>query len=333
MIRFGIAGFGLHGDKRLMPGFAKAQRCRVTAIARRDLGKAKATAERYSLPHVFTSTEELARCPEVDAVLVASPNSLHLPDVLAALGAGKPVLVEKPMAMNADECVRMIGASRERKLKLGVAQIFRFEESTRRMREIVESGALGPLVYARVEFTFPGRGHVRSWISNAAVAGGGPIADVGVHCIDTLRFIVADEVTAVSAFTQSDEESRDVEATGVVNLQFTSGALAAVLVSFRGAYRTPIAIVGEAAGLTANDALNVEHPDTIELKRADGSVIREEVNNQLAYANQVDAFADWLTDDKPFPAPGAEGLRNQLILDAAYRSARSGTVEKIIGNV
>ena len=333
MIRFGIAGFGLHGDKRLMPGFAKASRCRVTAISRRDPAKAKATAETYGLSHAFTSTQELGRCPDVDAVLVASPNSLHLPDTLAALEAGKPVLVEKPMAVNADECVRMIGASQQRKLRLGVAQIFRFEESTRRMREHVLNGSLGPVVYARAEFSFPGRGHVRSWISNAAVAGGGPIADVGVHCIDTLRFILADEVAAVSAFTHADEESRDVEATGVVNLQFNSGVLASVLVSFRGAYRTPISIVGEAAGLTANDALTVERPVTIELKRADGSVTREEVNNALAYANQVDAFADWLTDDKPFPAPGAEGLRNQLILDAAYRSAKSGTVEKIIGNV
>lgn len=333
MTRFGIAGFGLHGDKRLMPGFARASRCRVTAISRRDPAKAKATAARYGIAHAFTSTRELASCPEVDAVLIASPNALHLPDALTALEAGKPVLVEKPMAMTADECVRMIGASQERKLKLGVAQIFRFEESTRRMREHVVEGHLGPVVYARAEFTFPGRGHVRSWMNNAAVAGGGPIADVGVHCIDTLRYILADEVTAVSAFTQSDEESRDVEATGIVNLHFTSGALASVLVSFRGAYRTPLAIVGEAAGLTANDALTVERPVMIELRRADNSVTREEVSNELAYANQVDAFADWLTDDKPFPAAGAEGLRNQLILDAAYRSAKTGTAEKIIGNV
>lgn len=333
MIRFGIAGFGLHGVKRLMPGFAKASRCLVTAISRRDAAKAQASAAQYGIPHAFASVDELARCPDVDAVFVASPNSLHLPDTLACLKHGKPVLLEKPMGMNAGECRQMIDAAHAANLKLGVAQVFRFEDSTRRMRELIRSGALGPLVYARAEFSFPGRGHVRSWISNAAVAGGGPIADVGVHCIDTLRFILGDEVTAVSAFTHSDEESRDVEATGVVNLEFTSGLLASVLVSFRGAYRTPIAIVGEAAGLTANDALTIEQPVTLELRRADGSVTREGVSNELAYANQVDSFADWLTDDKPFPAPGAEGLRNQLILDAAYRSARSGTVEKIIGNV
>jgi len=172
MIRFGIAGFGLHGVKRLMPGFAKASRCRVTAISRRDAAKAKASAAQYGIPHAFTSVDELARCPDVDAVFVASPNSLHLPDTLACLKAGKPVLLEKPMGMNAEECRQMIAAARAANLKLGVAQVFRFEESTRRMREHVASGILGPLVYARAEFSFPGRGHVRSWLNNAAEAFG-----------------------------------------------------------------------------------------------------------------------------------------------------------------
>lgn len=333
MIRFGIAGFGLHGVKQLMPGFAKASRCRVTAISRRDAAKAKASAAQYGIPHAFPSVDELARCPDVDAVFVASPNSLHLPDTLACLKAGKPVLLEKPMGMNAEECRQMIAAARAANLKLGVAQVFRFEESTRRMREHVSSGILGPLVYARAEFSFHGRGHVRSWLNNAAVAGGGPIADIGVHCIDTLRFILADEVESVSAFTRSDEESRDVEASGSVNLRFRSGVLAAVIVSYRGAYRTPISIVGESASISANDGLTVELPITIELSLADGSVTREQVNNELAYARQVDSFADWLTGGTPFPAPGEEGLRNQLVLDAAYRSARNGTVEKIIGEV
>ncbi len=71
MIRFGIVGFGLHGVRRLMPGFAKAARCTVTAISRRDLAKARASAAEYNLPHFFDSTEALCACPDVDAVLVA----------------------------------------------------------------------------------------------------------------------------------------------------------------------------------------------------------------------------------------------------------------------
>src|SRR5580658_6415539 len=101
MIRFGIAGFGLHAVRRLMPGFALAQNCSVVALARRDAEKARTAAAEYSIPHVFASTEELSRYPDVDAVFVATPNACHLQDVIAAVRAGKPVLCEKPMGMNA----------------------------------------------------------------------------------------------------------------------------------------------------------------------------------------------------------------------------------------
>src|SRR5580700_7994141 len=112
MIRFGIAGFGLHAARRLMPGFALAQDCRVVALSRRDQDKGRESAAHYGIPHVFASTEELSRCPEVDAVLVTTPNVCHLHDVLTAVAAGKPVLCEKPMAMNADECRQMVEAAR-----------------------------------------------------------------------------------------------------------------------------------------------------------------------------------------------------------------------------
>src|SRR5271163_2793497 len=104
MIRFGIAGFGLHAVRRLMPGFALAQDCKVVALSRRDAGKAREAAATYGIPHVFASTAELSRCSDVDAVLVTTPNACHLEDVLTAVAAGKPVLCEKPMAMSADEC-------------------------------------------------------------------------------------------------------------------------------------------------------------------------------------------------------------------------------------
>ncbi|MGH9522962.1 MAG: Gfo/Idh/MocA family protein, partial [Terriglobales bacterium] len=267
--------------------------------------------------------------PDVDAVFIASPNSLHLPDAIACLQRGKPVLLEKPMGMNADECRAMIAAAQGAGVKFGVAHIFRFEQSVNRIREIVRSGVLGPVVHARCDFTFPGRGHVRSWLNDASVAGGGPVADIGVHCIDTLRYVLGEEVAEVAAFTTSDDESRDVEATASLNLRFRSGLTANVFVSYRAAYRTPVQVIGEKAEVSAQDGLTVDRPVTIEVKRVEGSVSREVVNNELSYAVQVDAFADWLTDDIPFPAPAEEGLRNQLVLDAAYRSARSGRAETV----
>jgi len=329
MIRFGIAGFGLHAAKRLMPGFALAQNCRVVALSRRDQVKAQEASKKYGIPHLFTSTEDLARCPEVDAVFVATPNVCHLSDVLACASAGKPVLCEKPMAMNAGECRQMIEAVSNAGVSLGVAQVFRFEESTARLRRHVAEGDIGRPVLARAEFSFPAISHVRSWMYSRAIAGGGPIADIGVHCIDALRFVLQDEVVLIGALAHSDEHSGDVEAAASLTLEFRRGTLAAVLVSLRAQYRTPFEIVGDAGVLRADDALNVERPIRIELRR-DGKVIREEtVSNHLAYARQVDAFAAALEGGEAFPSPGEEGLKNQMCLDAAYRSLATGRVESV----
>ena len=328
MIRFGIAGFGLHAVRRLMPGFALAQNCRVVALSRRDRQKGKEAAQKYGIPHVFSSTEELCRCPEVDAVLVTTPNACHLKDVLAAIEMHKPVLCEKPMGMNAKECEQMIEAAHQAEVLLGVAQVFRFEESAARLRQLISAGEIGQPIFARAEFSYPGVGHARSWINDRSIAGGGPIADVGVHCIDALRYILRDEPRRVLVFGRSDAQSGDVEAAAILTLEFSRGTLATILVSTRADYRTPLEFVGDRGALRADNGLNVERAITIELRQGQ-KVSAETVSNHLAYAKQVDAFAAGVGRAELFPVPGEEGLRNQLVLDAAYRSLGSGKAEDI----
>ena len=136
MVRFGIAGFGLHAVRRLMPGFALSKNCRVTALSRRNITEAKKSAVEYGIPLAFDSVADLCASPEVDAVLVTTPNSLHLADVLDAVDAGKPVLCEKPLGMSADECRQMVKAARHKGVLFGVAHVFRFNESVLGLREL-----------------------------------------------------------------------------------------------------------------------------------------------------------------------------------------------------
>ena len=329
MVRFGIAGFGLHAVRRLMPGFALARSCRVTALSRRDMAKAKAASAEYKIPLVFSSTADLCRSPEVDAVLVTTPNSLHLSDVLTAVDAGKPVLCEKPMGMNAAECKQMVEAARASKVLLGVAHIFRFEDSTAHLKERIASGQIGRPIFARSEFSYPGKNHARTWLNDAKVAGSGPIGDVGVHCIDTLRYILRDEVVRVSARGMWDAVSGEVEAAAVLSLEFSRGTLGTVLVSTRADYRTPIEFVGEDGVLRADDGLTVDRPITLNLRR-NGSIVESEViSNQYAYARQVDMFAAAVRGEAAFPVPGEEGWQNQEVLDAALRSLKSGKAEEV----
>lgn len=329
MVRFGIAGFGLHAVKRLMPGFVQAKRCTVTALSRRSMTAAQESAAAYKIPQAFDSIAELAASPEVDAVLVTTPNSLHLADVLAAIDAGKHVLCEKPMAMNADECRRMVEAARNRGVLLGVAHVFRFNDSVLRFRKLIAETKIGCPIFARSEFSFlASPEHPRKWLYDSAVAGAGPIFDIGVHCIDTLRFILNDEVRRVSATAHSDQHSGDVESAAVLTLEFSKGTIGTVLVSYRAEYRTPLEIIGEAGVLSADNALNVEHPIEILLRRGEKTETST-VSNQSVYAQQVDAFADAIERKAPFPIPGEEGWQNQEILDAALRSLKSKNVEVV----
>jgi predicted dehydrogenase len=233
------------------------------------------------------------------------------------------------MGMNAGECKQMVEAARSANVPLGVAQVFRFEDSTARLRERIAAGQIGRPIFARSEFSYPGKNHARTWLNNAKIAGSGPIGDVGVHCIDALRYILQDEVVRVFARGMWDADSKDVEAAAVMNLEFARGTLGAVLVSTRADYRTPMEFVGEGGVLRADDGLTVDRPIQVNLKRNGVVVESEAISNQYAYARQVDMFAAAVRGEAAFPVPGEEGWQNQEILDAALRSLKSGRMEEV----
>ena len=331
MIRYGILGFGLHAVRRLMPGFSQAKRCTVTGLWRRDQRKAQEVLNQYSqFPlRAYDSPEALCSSPDVDAIFVASPDALHLQHVLVALEHRKPVLCEKPMAMNSAECERMLAAAERARVPLGVAQNFRFEPSVNRIREIVAAGTIGKALLARSEFHYYMRQHPRTWITDPGLACGGPVGDVAVHCIDALRYILQDEVTAVFARALHDKDSGAVESAATLLLEFRQGTLADVTVSTRAEYRTPLWITGEGGLVGAEDALTVDHAIALHTRPIGGQISTEHISNDTTYSDQVDAFALHIESGVPFVAPGIEGLRNQQVLDASYRSITGGTREVV----
>jgi predicted dehydrogenase len=329
MVRYGILGFGLHAVRRLMPGFARASNSMVTALYRRDINQARDSAAQYRIPHAFDSAAALCRSHEVDVVFVTTPNSSHLEHVLLAVEAGKPVLCEKPMGVNAEECRRMVTAASSANVLLGVAHVFRFDRSIESLRERLVAGQVGSPLFVRSEFSLLVRNHPRKWITNSHIAGGGPIVDVGVHCIDSIRYILTDEIVRVHASAASDQDSGDVESAAVLSLEFARGALGVIWVSIRAEYRTPLEVIGDAGTLRAMDAFSIEKPVEIELWKAGNLIERETKSNADAYARQVDAFSAAVEGKAAFPLPGEEGWQNQEVLDAAYRSLRTGKVESV----
>jgi len=309
-----------------MPGFADAKQCTVTGLWRRDPQKAQEAIRQYPkfALQIYETADALCASPEIDAIFVASPDALHLEHVLTAVRHRKPVLCEKPMAMNAREAAQMVEAAEKAGVLLGIAHNFRFEQSVNRMRDAISSGAFGRPLLARSEFHYFMRHHPRKWLKDPALACGGPVGDVAVHGIDALRYILQDEVGSVFARALFDDDSGAVEAAAIVLLEFSRGTIADVTVSTRAEYRTPLWITCEGGMIGAEDALTVDHAVDVQTKAIAGEAKTERVLNNRTYSDQVDAFAMAVQQGTAFAIPGREGFINQEILDAAYTSIKTG---------
>ncbi len=334
MVRYGILGFGHHGERRLVPAFQNAQHSELSGIWRRDSAKAQSDATRFSIPHVFATAEELCASPAIDAVFVTSPDALHCEHTLMALRAGKPVLCEKPLAMNVAEAEQMIRAAQLVDRPLGVAQNFRYNRSLERLRSMVAEGLIGRPVFGSANFSFLSSESPRAWIDDSRLACGGPIGDVGVHAIDSLRFVLQQEIVAVSTLALPHDQHRDaagrqLEGTAAMTLEMSGGTLASVQVSFRALYRTFLDITGASGALTVESGLTVDRPVML-VHHAGGTVLSSEhITNADAYSRMLDAFSAAVQGTGSFAATAEDGLQNQRVLDAAFRSWHSGRHERV----
>jgi predicted dehydrogenase len=163
----------------------------LVAVANWRESSARSLAHRYGIPRVTTDWRSLAADPEVDAAIVATPNSLHAPQAIELLRNGKHVMVEKPMALSVAEADAMIAASEASGASLMVAHCWRFHDQVIAMRDRIASGALGEVVKTR-GYGVHARWGPDGWFTNPDLAGGGALVDMGVHAIDTARFLLGD---------------------------------------------------------------------------------------------------------------------------------------------
>ncbi len=326
--RFAILGFGLHATRRLVPSFARSAQAELVGLWRRNADAAASDAKAHGL-RAFTSAEELCASPEVDAVFITSPDAMHLDDVRLAFRHGKAVLCEKPLAMNAGQAAEMQAAAEAAGLLFGVGQNFRFNLSVELMREQILAGRIGTPQLAHAQYAYPGNLAPRRWITDPMLACGGPIADVGVHCIDTVRYILADEVKSIAVLASKDQRSGEVEAIATMQLAMMSGCFANVTATARAPYRTLLEVVGSEGMLTAENGLTVDRPVDVTLRKGGELIETHTVSNSDGYVRMIDSFSAALRGDGAFTATGADGVLNQRILDAAFRSWHSGLRETL----
>ena len=327
-LRFAILGFGHHASRRLVPAFARSTEVSLVGLWRRDQEASAQEARRLNIES-FDSAEQLCVSPDVDAVFITSPDAMHLEDARLAFSHGKAVLCEKPVAMNVGQAVAMQEAADAAGALFGVGQNFRFNESLQRMREQIAAGRIGVPQFANALFAYAGDRASRKWITDATLACGGPIADVGVHCIDALRFVLSTEVTSISVLASTDPLSGQVEAFATLQLAMANDAFAQVTVSARASYRTSLEVTGSEGVLIAENGFSVDRPVDLILRKAGEVVEVSTVSNDDGYVRMLDAFSKAFRGVGSFSPSGADAIVNQRILDAAFRSWHSGLRETL----
>jgi glucose-fructose oxidoreductase len=228
------------------------------------------------------------------------------------------------MAMNVAECQRMIEACKKNDVKLMIGHMLRLSPLVVRMKELVKSGAIGRVIRAESNFIYDGRLSTRSWLHDRKIAGGGPTFDVGAHCLDTLRFILDDEVVSIQQELSPKPTAEKTESSSQLLLRFSKGTPATIFTS----YETPIRqsyleILGAEARISAidftiNAATAILKIEPRSEKRPPEPIV-ERVDIPDLYVDEVNHFSDCILNAADPILSAHNALRNQQVLDAVMR--------------
>ena len=327
-VRFGIIGFGAFAERAIMPAIRSSHNSELVALQKRSLDMAKWKATEHSVPFYFDSVEALASSPEIDAVFIVSANAQHHSETLTAAKYRKHVLVEKPMAINTLQAKEMIEACDHAGVKLMVGHMLRFSPLVQRMKEIIQSGMIGEITFAQSHFMYDARQSQRSWVLNKETAGGGPLFDIGIHCLDTMRYILDDDtVETVKSIMMPNHSTGNVEKTSVLALQFSQGVLATIYSSFESSYRQGfIEFVGTKGSISAYNFTPSNTEAVLEIKFGKegkiDSIEKENFSIPNLYVKEVEHFSDCILHDKHPLITNTNSLHNQEILERAIHDSK-----------
>jgi predicted dehydrogenase len=334
-IGYAVLGIGTLTIDELLPAFAVGQRSRLAAVVSDDHEKAVAAALAYGLTEAdaydYDRFEELQARDDVQAVYIVLPNSLHREYTERAARIGKHVLCEKPLAANPEDAGEMVRICAERGVKLMTAYRCQYTPHHWRARDLIQNGDLGQVklihsVNVQVE---PDEGQ---WRLRDKLAGGGSLLDVGLYCLNTIRFLLAEEPVEVYAQTFStpgDERFTEVEETVAWQMSFPSGVIALCSCSYGAAQARTLDVFGADARLTLDPAFDYTNLRLTVQTPATTTEHRLPETDQFAL--EIDHFSACIAEGREPFTPGEEGLQDQRLMAAIYRSAREGQPVKLEG--
>ncbi|WP_216323245.1 Gfo/Idh/MocA family protein [Deinococcus aestuarii] len=332
-VGFAIVGLGQLSVEELIPAARTSEHASVAALVTDDEEKGRAYARALDLTeedvYTYERFEDLGGREDVEAVYIVLPNSLHRDFTERAARMGKHVLCEKPLSVNAEEAQAMVDACKKANVLLMTAYRCQYTPQHWAAREAVQGGRLGEVklldsVHGQSE------DDPEAWRMRMALAGGGPLPDVGIYSLNTVRFVLGTEpewVFATLHRPEDDERFREVEESVSFMLGFPGGIVANCLTSY-GIHKTAtLRVLGEEGTVLMDPAFTYQGLSlTISDQKGD---FQPKLPDEDQFGLEFDHFAQRVRDGRAPWTPGEEGVQDHRIMDAIYESARTGQVVRL----
>src|SRR6201996_4887217 len=329
-VRWGVLSTAAIGIKKVLPAMQKGEWSAITAIASRDFSKAQESAKALGIAKAYGSYEELLADPEIEAIYNPLPNQLHVPWSIKAAEAGKHVLCEKPISLTVAEAKSLLAVEQKTGVKIGEAFMVRTHPQWLRSRELIKSGRIGELRSVVGSFSYFNTDPAN--IRNIAEYGGGGMMDIGCYPINTSRFLFGEEPLRVSGVLENDPNFHTDRLTSAI-LEFPSGHAVFTCSTQIVPYQR-IQVLGTKGRIEIEIPFNAPVDKPCRLFVDDGSdlagggITVETLPVCDQYTIQGDEFSKAIREGRPVPVPLSDAVKNMAVIEAVFRSARSGAWEK-----
>lgn len=326
---YALVGLGGLSTNQIAPGLEKTEHSRLAGIVSGTPSKIEKWKAKYNLParncYNYENYDQIATNPDIDVVYVVLPNGMHPEYTIRGAKAGKHVLCEKPMANSASDCQAMINACKDAGKKLAIGYRCQFEPNNVECMRLAREKVFGDLKMIDAGFGFR-IGNPDQWRLKADLAGGGALMDVGIYALQACRFLAGEEPVEISAQeTKTDPvKFAEVDESIVWTMKFPSGVLAYCSTTYNFSGINRFSAHCDKGWFSLDPAYSY---GGIKGRTSKGDVIEKPVIDQ--FANEMDNFSKCILEGRESQVSGEEGMRDLKVIEAIYRSIRSGHTVKV----
>jgi predicted dehydrogenase len=325
-IGYAVVGLGSIAKSSVLPAFARCKRARLVAVVGRDKKNAESLAKKFKAKAAYDSAA-FAEClanSEISAVYIATPPGEHLELAVLAARAGKHVLCEKPLAATLAQATGIVEACRTSGVLLMTAYRKYFEPSCLYLKKLIRDGDLGRIDVIHTAFSeLHTPGVSLDWLLDARLAGGGPLMDLGVYCVNTSRWLAGEDPVEVSAHAWQNDKARfhDVEEGISFRMRFPSGLVVHGSSSYGAAPSSFLIVQGTKGWLSLAPAFPFDEERRLTGK-IEGRWFERKFKVVDEFAPEIDAFAEAIQKKQTVEPDGVQGLRDMKILHTIYEAAK-----------